>query len=79
MKVYLDGDDLEVSDVCKEFLRTEGRGYDGAQRFYSKFGEFCVSCYREALKIYVCEQAPFLAVLSYSEPACIAPLKRAHA
>ena len=55
MKVFLDGDDLEISDVCKEFLRTEGREIDGPQRFYSKFGEFssCVSCYHEALKIYV--------------------------
>ena len=29
--------------------------------------------------IFMCEQAPFLTVLPYSEPACIAPLKRAHA
>ena len=49
MKVFLDGDDLEASDVCKEFLRTEGRGYDGVQRFYSKFGKFCVCCYHEAV------------------------------
>ena len=28
---------------------------------------------------FMCEQAPFLPVLSYSELACIAPLKRAHA
>ena len=53
MKVILDGDDLEVSDICKEFLLNEGRGFDGAERFYSKFGEFCVSCCHEALKIYV--------------------------
>ena len=55
MKVFLDGDDLEVSDVCKQFLRTEGRGYDGSERFYSKFGEpeFCISCRHEALNIYV--------------------------
>ena len=42
-----------MSEVCKEFLRTEGRGYDGAERFYSKFGEFCVTCYHKALKIYL--------------------------
>ena len=28
---------------------------------------------------FICEQALFLALLSYSEAACIAPLKRAHA
>ena len=43
--VFLGRDDLEVSEVCKEFLRTEGRGYDGAERFYSKFGEFYVTYY----------------------------------
>ena len=53
MKVFLDGDDLEVSGICKQFLRTEGRGHDGAERFYRKFGEFCVTCYHEALKIYL--------------------------
>ena len=45
MKVILDGDDLEVSDICKEFLLNEGRGFDGAERFYSKFGEFYVTYY----------------------------------
>ena len=78
MRVILDGNDLEVSDVCKEFLRTEGRGYDGAQKFYNKSGELSVSCFHEAFR-FMCEQAPFLAVLLYSEPACIAPLNRAHA
>ncbi|KAJ7224576.1 hypothetical protein GGX14DRAFT_426267, partial [Mycena pura] len=38
VKVFLDGDDLEVSDVCKKFWDTEGRGYDGVDRFYKKFG-----------------------------------------
>ncbi|KDR74276.1 hypothetical protein GALMADRAFT_227357 [Galerina marginata CBS 339.88] len=38
VKVFLDGDDLEVSDVCKKFWETEGRGYDGIDRFYKKFG-----------------------------------------
>lgn len=38
VKVFLDGDDLEVSDVCRKFWDTEGRGYDGVDRFYKKFG-----------------------------------------
>ncbi|KAJ7224646.1 hypothetical protein GGX14DRAFT_651261 [Mycena pura] len=38
VKVFLDGDDLELSDVCKKFWDTEGRGYDGVDRFYKKFG-----------------------------------------
>ena len=78
MKVFLDGDDLEVSDVCKKFLLTEGRGYDGVQRFYRKFGVFFSLVIMMRLR-FMCEQAPFLPVLSYSELACIAPLKRAHA
>ena len=78
MKVFLDGDDLEVSDVCKRFLNTEGKGFDGVERFYSKFGKFVSLVIMKRLK-FMCQQAPSLTVQPYSEPACIALLKRAHA
>ena len=80
MKVFLNGDDLEVSDVCKQFLNTEGKGFGGVERFYtsSKFGKFVSLVILKRLR-FMCQQAPSLTVLPYSEPACIALLKRAHA
>ena len=78
MKVFLDGDDLEVSDVCKEFLCTEAEDTMVSKGFIVNLVSFVSVVIMKRLR-FVYEQAPFLAVLPYSEPACIALLNRAHA